>query len=151
MGQVSHLFLASGSHRPVHKTESALALADYGLQGCGHGRKGSRRQVLLMDSETLRVLGLEPGQIKENITTTGLRVNDLGRGQRLQLGDALLEVTGLCEPCSRMDEIRMGLQQELHGRRGILCRVVEGGRIRCGDTIQLAAAQEPPQEAGRKL
>ena len=65
---------------------------------------------------------------------------DLTKGQRLQIGEAILEVTGPCDPCSRMDEIRMGLQQELLGQRGTLCRVVEGGRIQRGDTIELAAA-----------
>jgi hypothetical protein len=140
MSQVSHLFLATGSRRPMREVESALALTDRGLEGCQHGRAGSLRQVLLLDGETLKSFGLQPGQIKENITTSGLRVNDLVKGQRLEIGQAVLEVTGPCEPCSRMDEIRMGLQQELHGQRGTLCRVIEGGRILRGDTIQLAPA-----------
>ena len=93
-----------------------------------------------MDGETLESFGLQPGQIKENITTSGLCVNDLAKGQRLAIGQSVLEVTGPCEPCARMDEIRMGLQQELYGQRGILCRVIEGGRIQRGDTIQLAPA-----------
>ncbi len=106
---------------------------------------------LIVDSETLDSFGLQPGQIKENITTSGLRVNDLAKGQRLEIGQAVLEVTGPCEPCSRMDEIRMGLQQELHGQRGILCRVIEGGRIQRGDTIQLAPADVAAPQIGGKL
>jgi MOSC domain-containing protein YiiM len=140
MGQVSHLFLSSGSRRPMREVESAVALADRGLEGCRHGRAGSRRQVLVMDSETLESFRLRPGQIKENITTRGMRVNDLSTGQRLEIGQAMLEVTGPCEPCSRMDEIRMGLQQELQEKRGILCCVIASGRIQRGDTIQLATA-----------
>jgi MOSC domain-containing protein YiiM len=42
-----------------------------------------------------------------------------------------------CEPCHRMDEIRQGLKEKLRGRRGMLCRVVEAGRIRRGDRIQV--------------
>jgi MOSC domain-containing protein YiiM len=124
----------------MREVESATALRDTGLAGCRHARSGSRRQVLLIDAETLQSFDLQPGQIKENIATTGLAVNQLSKGQRLQIGEALLEVTGPCEPCSRMDEIRIGLQQELHGQRGTLCRVVQGGRIVRGDTIQLATA-----------
>jgi MOSC domain-containing protein YiiM len=135
----------------MREVESAVALADQGLEGCRHGRTGSRRQVLLMDCETLESFSLPPGQIKENITTSGLRVNDLAKGQRLAIGKAVLEVTGPCEPCSRMDEIRMGLQQELYGRRGTLCRVIEGGRIQRGDTIQVAPAEVATPTIGGTL
>lgn len=151
MGQVSHIFLWTASRRPMREVENALVLADRGLEGCGHGRPGSRRQVLLMDSETLESFGLKPGQIKENITTGGLCVNDLAKGQRLAIGPAVLEVAGPCEPCSRMDEIRKGLEQELHGQRGILCRVIEGGRIQRGDTIQLAPALVAAPKMGGEL
>ncbi|MNC96587.1 MOSC domain protein [compost metagenome] len=78
-------------------------------------------------------------------------MNDLAKGLRLQIGEAILEVTGPCDPCSRMDEIRMGLQQELLGQRGTLCRVVEGGRIQRGDTIELAAAGIAAPEIGGTL
>jgi MOSC domain-containing protein YiiM len=140
MGQVSHLFLAEGSRQPLREVESVMAVADRGFQGCRHARAGSKRQILLVDSETLDAFGLQAGQIRENVTTTGLRVNELAGGQRVAIGQAVFEVTGPCEPCARMDEIRMGLQQDLHGQRGTLCRVVESGRIQRGDTIQLADA-----------
>lgn len=140
MGQVAHLFLCPGSRHPMREVESATALRDAGLAGCRHARSGSRRQVLLMDAETLEAFDLRPGQIKENIATVGLAVNQLSEGQRVLVGEALLEVTGPCEPCFRMDEIRAGLQGELHGQRGTLCRVIQGGRIVRGDTIQLTTA-----------
>ena len=148
MSLVSHLFLATAPGHPMREVQSSLAVTDCGLEGCRHARPGRRRQVLLMDCETLESLGLVPGQIKENITTQGLRVNDLLKGRRLEIGQAVLEVTGPCEPCERMDEIRMGLKQELYERRGILCRVIEGGRIQRGDTIQVVAAVAAPTIGG---
>ena len=144
MGQVAHLFLASGSRRPMREVESATALQDAGLAGCRHARAGSQRQVLLVDTETLQAFELQPGQIKENIATIGLALDQLSLGQRLQAGEALLEVTGPCAPCSRMDEIRMGLRRELDGKRGTLCRVIRGGRIVKGDAIEPAAASPAP-------
>lgn len=117
------------------------AMADSGLEGCAHGRPGSQRQVLLMDVETLTDLGLAPGVIKENITTQGLDLRSLRNGQRLRIGEALLEVTLPCEPCKLMDDIRPGLQQQLRGRRGMLCRVVQSGLIRPGDAITLLAEE----------
>ena len=93
--------------------------------------------MLLMDFETLQEFSLYPGVIRENVTTTDVAVNDLAAGQRLRVGGALFEVTCPCEPCERMDEIRMGLQELLQGKRGTLCRVIEGGLVRRGDSIEI--------------
>jgi MOSC domain-containing protein YiiM len=91
---------------------------------------------LLIEKETLDELGLRPGLVKENITTQGINLMALSPGQQLHLGkEVIIEVTGECEPCGRMDEIRQGLQAELQGRRGMLGRVVVGGAIRCGDSV----------------
>jgi MOSC domain-containing protein YiiM len=109
---------------------------DSGFEGCEHARTGSERQVLLMDSETLATMDLQPGIIRENITTSGINVNGLAAGQRLRIGEAELEVSMPCTPCDLMEKIRPGLRRELRGRRGMLCRVVEGGLIRRGDTVE---------------
>jgi len=121
----------------MREVEEAKAVADRGFASCIHGRPGSKRQVLLMDMETLSLLGVEPGRVKENITTRGLPLSELAQGERLRVGEALLEVTGPCGPCHLMNDIRSGLQEELRGRRGILCRVLEGGWIRKGDPVAM--------------
>ncbi len=137
MTEVAHIFISVLTGQPARPLQSVRAIADLGLEGSRHNKRGGKRQVLLMDSETLQSFSLAPGQIKENITTSGLALNELGPGQRLEIGEALLEVTGPCHPCSRMDEIRTGLQDRLQGRRGVLCRVIEGGMIRRGDRIRV--------------
>src|SRR5437588_161137 len=104
--------------------------------GCAHARAGSDRQVLLVDRETLDAMELQPGILRENITTNGLKVNSLQVGQRLRMGEALLEVTLVCPPCNQMERVRPGLRKELWGRRGMLCRVLEGGILRAGDPIE---------------
>jgi len=140
MADVVHLFFSIRHRLPVKEVEEIHAVENKGFQGCAHGRPGSSRQVLLMDLETLGDFGLAPGDVKENITTRGLRLGGLKRGQRLRVGEALLEVTVPCEPCGRMDDIRRGLQQALRGRRGMLCRVLEAGLIRRGDAIEVLEA-----------
>jgi len=137
VGEVRHIFISLAHGLPMQEVEQVRALVDRGLQGCAHGRPGSRRQVLLMESEILEQLDVPPGAVKENIVTRGLRLHDLRLGQHLRTGEALLEVTFPCEPCGRMNEIRQGLEQELRGRRGMLCRVVEAGWIRRGDRIEV--------------
>lgn len=112
------------------------AVADQGFEGCVHGRPGSMRQVLLMDWETLEAMELPAGAVRENITTEGINVNGLEAGEQLRIGEALLEVTVPCTPCSLMEKIRPGLRREIRGRRGTLCRVLEGGMIRRGDPIE---------------
>jgi MOSC domain-containing protein YiiM len=113
-----------------------VALEDSGFEGCAHARPGGKRQVLLVDHETLELMELCPGIIRENITTTGLNVNGLTLGQHLRVGSSRLEVTAVCTPCVLMEKIRPGLRRELRGRRGMLCRVIAGGAIRNGDPIE---------------
>ena len=136
-GRVSQLFVAVAPRQPMREMQQVLAVANKGFQSCIHGKHGSPRQVLLVDTETLAEFGLAPGVVKENVTTEGLGIGTLNPGEQLRIGEALLEVTGSCEPCHRMDEIRMGLQRELEGRRGILCRVIKGGTVCRGDAIEL--------------
>jgi MOSC domain-containing protein YiiM len=151
MAHVSNLFVAVEHRRPMKAVDQAMAIADRGFEGCIHGRHGSKRQVLLVDTETLAECGLEPGIVRENITTVGLNVAGLELGQQLAIGGAVLEVTIPCEPCSRMDEIRMGLQETLQDRRGVLCRVIEGGRISRGDAIEIRqAARAIPSVGGAR-
>jgi MOSC domain-containing protein YiiM len=111
------------------------ALENKGFKGCIHGRPDSKRQVLLIDRETLDRFGLAPGAVKENVTIKGIDFQTLAIGQKLKIGESLLEITVPCDPCPRMDEIRTGLQEELRGQRGWLCRVIEAGTIRQGDPV----------------
>lgn len=140
MAYVLNLFVARGHGAPMEAVGEAMAVADRGFEGCAHGRPGSKRQILIVDREMLAEFGLGPGTVRENITAAGLRTADLRPGQWLGIGGAVLEVTIRCEPCFRMEEIRAGLQEALKNRRGVLCRVVEGGRITRGDTIEMREA-----------
>ena len=136
MATVLHLFRADQRRLPMEEIAEVRALEDSGLEGCAHARTGSTRQVLLMDSETLELMELQPGIIRENITTRGINVNGLSAGQRLRVGDAQLEVSLACTPCDLLEKIRPGLRRELRGRRGMLCRVIAAGMIRQGDNIE---------------
>ena len=140
MAEVVRLFVCLVHRFPMREVETVEAIPDKGFQGCIHGRTGSKRQVSLMDVETLEKLGVPLGAVKENIATRGLDFQSLALGQQLQIGGSLLEITEPCIPCSRMDEIRQGLQEELRGQRGWLCRVVKGGMIRRGDAINLVSS-----------
>ena len=52
-------------------------------------------------------------------------------------GEAVFEITMVCDPCQRMDDLRPGLRAELDGKRGMLARVVESGDVAIGDELEL--------------
>ena len=92
--------------------------------------------VLLVSKEHLDAVGVEPGAIRENVTVEGVNVHDWPVGQRIRVGEAVLEVTMVCDPCHKMDALRDGLRSELDGRRGMLAHVVDGGEIALGDVVE---------------
>jgi MOSC domain-containing protein YiiM len=95
---------------------TATLISGLGIEGDKHAVAASDRQVLLADQEALDEVGVEPGTIKENLTVEGLHVMGLPVGTRVRLGNsAVLEITKVCEPCFRMDEIRMGLKASSSG------------------------------------
>ena len=136
MATVRHLFRADKRGLTMQEVAEARLLADFGVEGCAHARRDNKRQVLLVDYESLHAMQLTPGIIRENITTEGIAVNALPIGQRLRIGESLLEVSAVCTPCDQLEKIRPGLRREIRGRRGMLCRVLEGGVVRAGDRIE---------------
>ncbi len=136
---VVRLFLKPAHGDPMREVSEIDAVAGEGLTGdASLGR--SSRQILLVDQATLAEYDLQPGQIRENITLTGLDLTGLPRGTRIRIGAATLEVTGDCSPCDRLEAIRPGLREAIRGRRGLLARVQTGGTIRVSDR----AIVEPP-------
>jgi MOSC domain-containing protein YiiM len=117
------------------------------------------RQVHLIHRELHEELAgqgfpeIAPGQMGENVTTSGVELLALPRGARLRLGsDAVVEVTGLRNPCSQLDEIAPGLMKatldrdedgELLHKAGVMGVVLEGGEVRPGDAIEVELPERP--------
>lgn len=110
------------------------------------------RQVHLIHAELLDELAgkgfaVTPGQLGENVTTRGIDLLGLSRGTRLRLGDqALIEITGLRNPCRQIDGLAPGLMAatldyapdgSLIRKCGVMATVVESGTVRVGDGIEL--------------
>ena len=116
------------------------------------------RQVHLIHAELhdeLRSAGfaVADGQMGENVTTRGLDLLALPAGDRLRLGDtAVVEVTGLRNPCAQLDRIQAGLmaatlardeQGKLIRKAGVMGVVLAGGEVRPGDAISVELPPEP--------
>ena len=116
------------------------------------------RQVHLIHQEVLdevRAAGFEvgPGDLGENVTTSGIDLLGLPVGSVLRLGaDALVAITGLRNPCGQIDGFDQGLRSALRDRddegndilkAGVMGVVVLGGVVRVGDPVALALPPEP--------
>ncbi|MAF39157.1 MAG: hypothetical protein CL696_09845 [Chloroflexi bacterium] len=135
-GTITNLHIARVKGTPSDPVQEANAISGLGLEGDRSAYEGNLRQVLFVDKEILDGAGLAPGQVKENITVTGLNVAEIKPGQVFTIGDSItLEAVGDCEACSKMDAIRLGLKDQLQGKRGMLAKVINGGSIKIGDSI----------------
>lgn len=153
-GVVLSIHLQRQRSQPPVRADEARALVDRGLEGDYHGkhRPGSARQVLLVDRRTLEALGFAHGALREQLTVDFPGLDALRTGARLRVGDAVLEVTGSCEPCEVIGAVNAvadptALRESLRGRRGMLTKVVAvagDGRIRPGDAVAAAPASEIP-------
>jgi MOSC domain-containing protein YiiM len=121
--------------------ERVNAIESHGLEGCAHANP-PRREVLFVSKEHLDSVGVEPGAIRENITVEGTDVQSWPIGQQVRVGEALFEITMVCDPCERMDQLRAGLRALLEDRRGMLAHVVEGGEVALGDEVVLVESRE---------
>jgi hypothetical protein len=158
-------------------TDGVSLLAGLGVEGDVHAgvkvlhraRLRSRaaepnlRQVHLIHSELLDELrgkgfDVAPGDLGENVTTSGVDLLGLPTGARLLLGEeAVVEVTGLRHPCRQLDRFRRGLMAAVMDRDdqgglvrkvGVMAVVVTGGRVAAGDAVQvrLPAGDHRPLE-----
>jgi MOSC domain-containing protein YiiM len=168
----------STSHSFSKFAEDSITLVQgLGVQGDAHAgatvqhrsraardpRQPNLRQVHLLHAELFDELiatghAVWPGELGENITTRGIDLLGLSTGTRLRIGDsgALLEVTGLRNPCAQIDRFQPGLMAAVldRGARGKLVRksgvmalVLQGGVVKPGDAIQI----EQPAHAHRPL
>ncbi len=112
-----------------------------------------RRQVTLIQAEHFPVMAaltghaeVTPGQLRRNIVVSGLPLLAL-KDARLRIGTVVLEATGECHPCSRMEEnLGPGGYNAVRGHGGLTARVIVGGVIRVGDAVTVLAAPDPAEQ-----
>ena len=126
---------------PVHEAE---AIAEIGLAGDHYASKGGKRQVTLIQYEHIKAVAsmmgigdIDPGLLRRNVVVSGINLAAL-KGKQFWLGEALLEYTGECHPCSRMEEnLGDGGYNAMRGHGGINCRVIKSGLFSLGDALIL--------------
>lgn len=143
VGEVVWIGLRPAHREAVQVVEGAEAQPGIGLVGDRfRGGPESPRQVTLIQAEHLAAVGsmlgrgsVDPALCRRNVVVSGLNLLAL-KDKRFRLGDAVLEYSGLCHPCSRMEEaLGPGGYNAMRGHGGVIARVVEGGLIRVGDRV----------------
>jgi MOSC domain-containing protein YiiM len=142
-GRVISLQMRTQKHLDPVAVDEMVGRVGGGIEGDVHGQRTSRA-VLVVDRATLDDLGLEAGDLREEITIEGLPdVTGLPEGTDLRIGGVTLRVNGPCEPCLHIGELlgvpdREAFRASLVGRRGALCTVAGAtAPIRVGDPVEV--------------
>ncbi len=144
-GLLRWIGLRPARRAPVRVADHALLVPGTGLEGdryAGTGR--AARQVTILAAEELDAIGafigrgVDPAELRRNLVVAGVNLHAL-KHRRFRIGPALLEWSGECHPCARMEEaLGQGGYNAMRMRGGITARVIEGGTIALGDAVAVA-------------
>lgn len=141
-GRVTWIGLRLARRGPLQVVGEAELSPETGVVGDRYAGRSGNRQVTLIAAEHLRDIGAwlgtdpaPPEALRRNLVTEGINLLAL-KDRRFRVGSAVLECTGECHPCSRMEEtLGPGGYNAVRGHGGITARVLEGGAVRLGDAV----------------
>lgn len=143
-GELIWIGLRPARRAPVVPLQSAMLVAETGIDGDRYETKrNGARQVTLIAAEDLEAIAsflgmatIPPQLVRRNLLTRGINLLAL-KDLRFRIGDALLETSGECAPCSLMEEVLgPGGYNAMRGHGGITARIIESGQIKIGDAIE---------------
>ncbi len=146
-GTVTWIGLRPARREPIQIAHSVNAVVGQGLEGDRFAsRTNGKRQVTLIQAEHIAAVAsylggkkIDPALLRRNLVTEGINLLAL-KDKTFRIGGALLEYTGECHPCSRMEEnLGTGGYNAMRGHGGITARIIEEGVIALGDAIREAS------------
>jgi MOSC domain-containing protein YiiM len=147
-GAIVWMGLRPARQAPMLTVTVVEAVRGSGLRGDHYAGRDGKREVTLIQAEHLAVIAalsnhqeISPTLLRRNLVVSGLNLNALG-GLYFRVGATLLQATGACHPCSRMEQaLGPGGYQAMRGHGGITARILESGVIRMGDSVEVLPAQ----------
>ena len=140
-GKLVWIGVRSGHRQQVLSVETVTADTEQGLIGDRYQGRSGKRQVTLIQWEHIKVLEaftdltITPEMLRRNLVVEGINLLALQK-QKFRIGDTVLQATGLCHPCSRMEQVLgEGGYNAMRGHGGLTARVVTSGVMRLGDVI----------------
>lgn len=151
-GCVEWIGLRPARRASLRVVDSVEARQESGLLGDRYAGRSRKRQVTLIQAEHLPVIAsvvgvasVEPELLRRNIVVRGLNLLAL-KSKQFQIGKAVLEYTGLCHPCSFMEQVfGPGGYNAVRGHGGITATVIQSGVIRLGDAVKVSITPEKAQ------
>lgn len=144
VGAVSWIGIRSEKRKEVTVVEEVIVDEAQGLLGDHYVGKSRKRQVTLIQAEHLISVGsilkkeIDPKETRRNIVVKGINLLALKNKQFAIGEDVVLEFTGLCHPCSRMEtNFGPGGYNAMRGHGGITAKVIRGGLIKLADEVKL--------------
>ncbi|MBD2721968.1 MOSC domain-containing protein [Hymenobacter armeniacus] len=126
--------------------EAELKTDSHMLGDHARPKTGGKRQVTLIQQEHLAAVAgylglnapLDPARLRRNLAVSGLNLLAL-KNRQIQIGDeVILDITGECHPCSRMEEeLGPGGYNAMRGHGGLTAHIAQGGTIRVGDVVRV--------------
>ncbi len=156
VGRLEWIGLAPARMEALDEPDLAELIVGRGIVGEHHAkRRPTKREVTLVQWEHLPVIGavlqrdvISPILLRRNLAVSGINLLAL-KNATFQIGDVVLQGTGPCEPCSRMESVLgPGGYNAVRGHGGITAKVIQGGTIKKGDPVQFVALESP---VGSKL
>jgi MOSC domain-containing protein YiiM len=151
-GTVESIHIAARAEESTHAVEAVTVVEGRGIEGDRYFREGGDgtfheadkhgQDLTLIEAEAIEGLAadtgieLAPGEVRRNIVTRGVSLNDLV-GRRFTVGGVEAVGNRLCDPCSHLQKLtRLGVLKGLANRGGLRADVVRGGVIRVGDELR---------------
>ena len=143
-GKLEWIGIRAERRTPLASLDQVEAIAGYGLAGDHYASKSNgKRQITLIQSEHLeavaKILGkaeVRADGVRRNLLVSGINLLAL-RNRQFRIGAVVLEGSGPCEPCSRMEEVLgVGGYNAMRGHGGITARILEGGVLAVGDSLE---------------
>lgn len=149
VGKINWIGLRTEKRIDLRVVEEVEVSVEMGLAGDHYQGSSKKRQITLIQAEHLNgvaaILGkeaIDPSLTRRNIVVSGINLLSL-QDQQFKIGEVILETTGLCYPCSRMEEnLGPGGYNAMRGHGGINAKVIKGGTIRVGDSVALLAPEQ---------
>ena len=145
IGRLEWIGLSAARMAPIQPVPGAELIIGHGVKGDHHAKSkfGSKRQVTILQAEHLAAVGsylgrppVTPDLLRRNLVVSGLNLLAF-KGKTFCIGECLLEFTGPCDPCSRMeDNLGPGGFNAMRGHGGITAKVLRGGIIEIGDVVR---------------
>ena len=139
-GKVIAVCVSESKGTPKTDVGEGYLLPDVGIEGDAHAGF-AHRQISMLAVEDIEIMkerlpDLVPGSFAENITVEDFDLSSLSIGDRVRVGEALLELSQIGKECHTRCAVYHSAGDCIMPRKGLFFRVIEGGRVATGDSVE---------------